>query len=101
MLMIRIFLLFLLLIPVQSLAWNFDGTWKSDQVQIHQTVGNRGQDIFSSNVCKNTFYTPRMLSNSNRYESKNFILDFNSDRSILVISSKDRCLPSGIYTKIK
>lgn len=96
----RICFLFTLLLSADLVAIDFDGSWADDDIQIYKTVGNRGQDIFTSNICTSTSYVPQLQSNSNRYVSADFILDFNSDRSILVISGKDRCLPNGIYTKI-
>lgn len=91
-------LLIILLWSMSVLADDFEGLWISDKIQIHKTVGNRGQDVFTSNLCPNKIYTP--LMSDTKYTAKDFIINYNNDRSILVITGKNTCIPTGIYTRL-
>lgn len=96
--MIRKLLFFVsLCLPCYSYALcDYDCSWGNASAIVYKTVGNRGQDIFSSSVCPATMYT-LYPDNTNKYVGIKFNLNFSQDYSTLNITSKNKCFPSGNY----
>jgi hypothetical protein len=92
-------LLFVFLICVPGYlhaACIYDCSWVKNNTAIYKTIGNRGQDIFSSSICPSVAYT-LYPDNTNKYIGIKFTLNFSRDYSTLNITSKNKCFPSGNY----
>lgn len=86
-----------------TVEWIYDGLWSNGKVYIYKTVGNRGQDVFTSSLCQSNHYTPLISQSGNEYTANDHSYDVKLTNGglTLTITSKDTCLPSGIYQKIK
>jgi hypothetical protein len=86
-----------------KVEWIYDSLWTDGKIYIYKTVGNRGQDEFVSSICRNKHYVPRISDSGNDYiaDDNSYNFKLTNGGLVLTIASRDTCLPSGSYQKIK
>lgn len=87
--------------PEFEVNWVYDGIWANKDTYIYKTVGHRGEDEFVSNLCRDISFYPIISKSGNEYSAVTYDFKFTNAGLTLSINSKEACLPTGTYHRIK